>query len=209
MSTVSPGTAAYGGFPTASEAGATRNTLQAGIAGTVTTPVAGVTTTTRASRGWRSSRLAQHRLNRGLTLSPTVAVVNASVTVATDAINAVRIADRRPATLINGKRTGRIRRLEQGAVATLSTLVGGTLYTAGTYTNVPMVRVGAAGDLLAYGGGLACDITVSGGGIVTACTLVAARNGRGYAPDTIVTAAPGTIGPGSAFSITVDTVEQA
>jgi hypothetical protein len=131
-------------------------------------------------------------------------VVNATVAVATDAINTVRQADRVPATLVNGKRTGRIRRVSATSVGTLGTLVGGTGYTDGVYTNVPLVRTTGSGSQL-RASGAAADITVASG-IVTACTLVAARTGEGYTVGDVLTAAGGYIGAGTGFTINVATV---
>ena len=145
MPTVSNGVAAYGAFPPQT-AGDSRTTIQSPFPNRVT-----------PGRDLRKSRLQRHRLNRTIQTTATVAVVNASVAVATDAINTVRFADRVPATLVNGKRTGRIRRLAKGAIATLNTLVGGASYTNGSYTNVPLVRVGSFGPQ----GGAAANITVS------------------------------------------------
>jgi hypothetical protein len=74
--------------------------------------------------------------------------------------------------------------------------VDGTLYTNGTYTNVPLT--GGAGT------GATANITVSGGG-VTACTIV--DTGSGYAVSNVLSATAASIGgTGSGFSITVLTV---
>jgi hypothetical protein len=192
MPTVTNETAAYGAFP-AQIAGASRTTIQTPFANNVT-----------AGRDLRKSRNARHRLNRTIQTTATVAVVNASVAVATDAINTVRQGDRVPATLVNGKRTGRVRRLAQGAVATFNTLVGGTGYTNGSYTNVLLVPVTPTSANIAVGG-VAADITVAGG-IVTVCTLVAARTGENYAAGDVLTAQPGILGAGTGFSINVATI---
>lgn len=82
-----------------------------------------------------------------------------------------------------------------GVPSTLNTLVGGTGYTNGSFTNIPMS--GGSGD------GLLCNITVAGG-IVTVCTIVAGT-GEGYAANDIVTASSG-IGSGTGFSIKVASV---
>jgi hypothetical protein len=90
------------------------------------------------------------------------------------------------------------------AILTLGSLVGGTGYTNGSYTNVPLVRTTGSGSQQ-LAAGAAADITVAGG-IVTVCTLVAARAGEGYTAGTILTAAPGFIGAGTGFTITAATV---
>lgn len=193
MSTVPAGGSAYGAFPSATVAGASRTTVQTPFSNQVT-----------AGFDFRKTRIEKHRLNRTIQTVATVAVVNASVAVATDAINTVRQADRAPATLVNGKRTGRIRRVSQTAVGTIGTLVGGTGYTNGTYTNIPLVRTTGSGSQL-LASGAAANITVAGG-IVTVCTLVATRTGEGYSVGDILTAAAVTIGAGTGFTITVATV---
>ena len=193
MPTVTPGFSAYGGFPSGTVAGASRTTIQTPFSNQVT-----------AGLDFRKSRLARHRLNRTIQTTATVAVVNATVAVSTDAINTVRTNDRRPATIINGKRTGRVRRIALGAVATFSTLVGGTGYTDGSYTNVPLVAnvLTANNQALA---GCAADITVAGG-VVTVCTLTTNRGGEDYEVGNVLTAAPGYIGTGTGFTINVATI---
>jgi hypothetical protein len=193
MSTLPAGESAYGAFPSTTVAGASRTTIQTPFSNQVTSGL-----------DFRKARNVKHRLNRTIQATATVAVVNATVAVATDAINTVRQKDRVPATLVNGKRTGRVRRLAQGAIATLSTLVGGTGYTSASYTNVPLVPNTPTASNTALGGA-AADITVAGG-IVTVCTLVAARNGEDYEVNQVLTAAPGYIGAGTGFTITVATV---
>jgi hypothetical protein len=192
MSTLPAGGSAYGAFPSTTVAGASRTTVQDPFSNQVT-----------SGFDFRKTRIEKHRLNRTIQTTATVAVVNASVAVATDAINTVRQADRVPATLVNGKRTGRIRRVAQGAIATLGSITGGTGYTNGSYTNVPLVRTTGSGSQL-LASGAAANITVAGG-IVTVCTLVAARNGEGYAVGDILTAAGGYLGAGTGFSIPVAT----
>jgi hypothetical protein len=185
MPTVTPGFSAYGAFPSGTVAGANRTTVQTPFSNQVT-----------AGFDFRKARMEKHRLNRTIQTQITTAVVNPSVAVATDAIQTVRFNDRVPATLVNGKRTGRIRRVAVDAILTLGSLVGGTGYTNGSYTNVPLVRTTGSGTQL-LASGAAADITVAGG-IVTVCTLVAARAGEGYTA--------GTILAGTGFTITAATV---
>lgn len=193
MATLTPGFSSYGGFPNATVAGASRTTIQTPFSNQVT-----------AGLDSRKARLDKHRLNRTIQTTATVAVVNATVAVATDAINTVRATDRAPATLVNGKRTGRVRRLATNAINALGSLVGGTGYTNGSYTSIPLVP-NVAG---ASGTGAAADITVAGG-VVTVCTLVSgagARAGENYTAGQLLTAAPGFIGSGTGFTIAVSTV---
>jgi hypothetical protein len=193
MATVTNTDSAYGAMP-AQTAGASRTTVQSPFSDQVT-----------AGRDFRKSRLQRHRLNRTIQTTATAVVVSGTVAQCTDAVNTVRFADRIPATLVNGKRTGRIRRVAKGAIATLNTLVGGSGYTNASYTNIPLVRNVAGNRPL---GGAAADITVSGGA-VTACTLVAARNGEGYTVGEVLTAQAGLLGAGTGFTITVATIDEA
>jgi len=83
-----------------------------------------------------------------------------------------------------------------GLVLTLNTLVGGTLYTNGTYTNVALT--GGSGS------GAKATIVVAGA-TVTTVTLTAA--GNGYAVGNTLSATAATIGgTGSGFSIKVATI---
>jgi hypothetical protein len=83
-----------------------------------------------------------------------------------------------------------------GLVLTLNTLVGGTLYTNGTYTNVTLT--GGSGS------GAKATIVVAGA-TVTTVTLTAA--GNGYAVGNTLSATAATIGgTGSGFSIKVATI---
>ena len=83
-----------------------------------------------------------------------------------------------------------------GLVLTLNTLVGGTLYTNGTYTNVTLT--GGSGS------GAKATIVVSGGS-VTSVTLTTA--GNGYAVGNTLSATAASIGgTGSGFSIKVATI---
>jgi hypothetical protein len=81
-----------------------------------------------------------------------------------------------------------------GQVATTNTLVGGTGYTNGTYTNIP--ATGGAGT------GATLDITVAGGA-VTAATIN--NPGSGYAANNTLSATSG-IGGGTGFSIKVASI---
>jgi hypothetical protein len=83
-----------------------------------------------------------------------------------------------------------------GLILTLNTLVGGTLYTNGTYTNVTLT--GGSGS------GAKATIVVAGA-TVTTVTLTAA--GNGYAVGNTLSATAATIGgTGSGFSIKVATI---
>jgi hypothetical protein len=86
-----------------------------------------------------------------------------------------------------------------GPIATLSTLVAGTSYTNGSYTNVALTG-GSGSKALA-------NITVSGT-VVTVCTLV--RGGSRYSVGDVLSAANTDIGgTGSGFTITVATTTPA
>ena len=83
-----------------------------------------------------------------------------------------------------------------GLVLTLNTLVGGTLYTNGTYTAVTLT--GGAGS------GAKATVVVSGGS-VTSVTITSA--GNGYAVGNTLSATAASIGgTGSGFSINVATI---
>ena len=83
-----------------------------------------------------------------------------------------------------------------GLVLTLNTLVGGTLYTNGTYANVTLT--GGSGS------GAKATIVVSGGSVTTV-TLTTA--GNGYAVGNTLSATAASIGgTGSGFSINVATI---
>jgi hypothetical protein len=123
----------------------------------------------------------------------TVLAANQTVDAAEAAIRVVRRARTNPTTLPTAKVTGTATRKETGAVLTLGTLVGGTGYTNGTYTNVAL----SGGT----GYGATANITVAGG-IVTACTLV--RGGQWYTASDSLTCS--LIGAGSNFAIPAATV---
>ena len=86
-----------------------------------------------------------------------------------------------------------------GPIATLGSITGGTLYTAGTYTDVALT-----GGL---GSGALATITVAAGSV----TAVALTNlGSGYTPGDVLSAATVDIGgTGSGFSIPVATITTA
>lgn len=123
----------------------------------------------------------------GITGATTVADAEA-------AIAAIALADR----AITTNTVGRATRVEvvQGRILTLNTLVGGTLYTAGTYNGVSLT--GGTGT------GATANIVVGGGGAVTSVTLVS--GGSGYDVNETLSAAAASIGgTGSGFSIKVAT----
>jgi hypothetical protein len=83
-----------------------------------------------------------------------------------------------------------------GLVLTLNTLVGGTLYTNGTYTNVTLT--GGSGS------GAKATIVVSGGSVTTVTVTTA---GNGYVVGNTLSATAASIGgTGSGFSIKVATI---
>lgn len=116
-----------------------------------------------------------------------------TVESATAAIADIVIADR----AVTGTSIGRASRVEsvQGKILTLNTLVGGSAYTNGTYTNKALT--GGTGT------GATATIVVSGGA-VTSVTLV--NGGSGYNPGETLSATAASIGgTGSGFSIKVAT----
>jgi hypothetical protein len=84
----------------------------------------------------------------------------------------------------------------QGVVATTLGIVEGTLYTAGTYLNVPLTG--------GQGSGATADIVVSGGGVIS----VTIRNGGSlYVVGDILSASASLIGnTGAGFTVQVATV---
>lgn len=99
----------------------------------------------------------------------------------------------------NGIGTGIVDIKFGGALTAIQIISGGTSYTNGTYTGVPLSYV-TSGD--GYAG--VADITVSGGS-VTAVTINS--GGCSYLPGEYLTAAAALIGgTGSGFSIIVDTI---
>lgn len=84
----------------------------------------------------------------------------------------------------------------QGSLQVLTTLVGGTLYTNGTYTAVPLT--GGAGT------GAQATVIVSGAAVTS---VVITAPGTGYVVGNVLSALAANIGTtGSGFSITVQTV---
>jgi len=129
------------------------------------------------------------------TLATTVAA-NGTVAACKTAIRTVRRTDRIPSSN-NANKTGRVTRVDtvQGKILTVNTLVGGTLYTTGTYSAVALT--GGTGT------GATADITVAGGA-VTVVTIV--NGGAGYDVGEVLSAAAANIGgTGSGFSVTVAT----
>ena len=85
-----------------------------------------------------------------------------------------------------------------GNIATLGAITAGTLYTNGTYNNVPLTG--------GTGSGATANITVSGGG-VTAVQLV--LRGTGYTgTDSLSAAAANIGGTGSGFAVAVGSLTQ-
>lgn len=85
-----------------------------------------------------------------------------------------------------------------GQIAALGAITPGTLYTAGTYPNVPLTG--------GTGSGATANITVAGGA-VTVVTLVS--RGQGYtAADSLSAAAANIGGTGSGFAIPVSSITQ-
>ena len=85
-----------------------------------------------------------------------------------------------------------------GRILTLNTLVGGTGYVTGTYTDVPLT--GGSGT------GATADIVVNVSGVVSSVTIV--NRGNGYAvSDSLSAAAANLGGTGSGFSINVATIQ--
>lgn len=81
-------------------------------------------------------------------------------------------------------------------ILTTTTLVAGTLYTTGTYTNVPLT--GGSGT------GARATIVVSGGGVFS---VMITTSGNNYVVGNVLSASAANIGTtGSGFSITVLTV---
>lgn len=83
-----------------------------------------------------------------------------------------------------------------GTVLTTNTLVAGTGYTNGTYTNISLIS--------GTGSGAKATIVVAGG-VVTTVTIT--NGGKGYLVGNVLSAVASTIGgTGSGFSVTVATI---
>ena len=125
----------------------------------------------------------------------TVLAANQTVDTAEAAIFTVRRARTTPSTLPTAKVTGTATRKETGSVAPTGTIVVGSGYTNGTYTNVAL----SGGT----GYGATANITVAGG-IITAVTLV--RGGQWYLVGDVLSCL--LIGAGSNFALPVSTITQ-
>ena len=124
---------------------------------------------------------------------------SATVDAAETAIFTVRRGRTTPSTLPTAKVTGTVTRKETGAIATFGTLVAGSGYTPGTYTNVAL----SGGS----GYGATANITVGTAGVgttVTAATLN--RPGQWYT--TSDTLSCQLIGAGTLFALPVATITQ-
>jgi hypothetical protein len=87
-----------------------------------------------------------------------------------------------------------------GPIGTLGAITGGTLYTNGTYTNVPLTG--------GSGGSSALATIVVAGGAVTSVTITSGGQ-RYLSSDTGLSAAASTIGgTGSGFSVPVSTLSR-
>lgn len=85
-----------------------------------------------------------------------------------------------------------------GAIATLGAITPGTLYTAGTYTGVPLTG--------GTGSGAQATITVAGGAVTA---VVLSAQGTGYTVNDSLSAAAANIGgTGSGFAIPVASITQ-
>lgn len=85
-----------------------------------------------------------------------------------------------------------------GNILTFNTLVGGTLYTTGTYTNVPLTGGSGTGAL--------ATITVAGGAVTSVVITVNAWGQNYVVGNTLSAAAANIGGTGSGFSVNVATL---
>ena len=89
----------------------------------------------------------------------------------------------------------------QGTILALNTIVGGSLYVDGLYTDIPLTNVSGSNA----GADATADITVSGGA-VTAVSVV--NPGVNYVVGDVLTASQANIGgAGSGFTVTVTVIE--
>jgi len=93
-----------------------------------------------------------------------------------------------------------------GAASGLSLTSGGSLYTPGTYSNVPLVYVTQPTSPKIGGTGITATIVVGGTGVVTGINVISTP-GSGYAAGDVLTAPSlPPIGTGSGFTATITSV---
>jgi len=112
----------------------------------------------------------------------------ANITVSSNAVTAVTIVNDGNGYLPTDTLSASPALLGTG-VNTYGTITGGTLYTNGTYLNVPMIN--ATSTPAGTGSGATANITVSGGAVTG---IVAQDRGVGYKTTDILTADPAYIG---------------
>jgi hypothetical protein len=112
----------------------------------------------------------------------------ANITVSSNAVTAVTIVNDGNGYLPDDTLSASSALLGNG-VNTYGTITGGTLYTNGTYLNVPMLN--ATSTPAGIGSGATANITVSGGAVTG---IVAQDRGVGYKATDILTADPIYIG---------------
>ena len=147
----------------------------------------------------RKSRLREFQPLLTIASTATTVAANATVEACNTAQLAVYNTDRRPTTLPAGRRTGRVVRVENGGIATVGTLTGGTDYTDGSYTNVPLSVVSRPWQQTSA----TANITVAGG-VVTVLTIV--RPGENHIVGDVLTVRGGLIGPGTGLERPVATI---
>jgi len=112
----------------------------------------------------------------------------ANITVASNAVSAVTIVNDGNGYLVGDILSAAAASIGNG-VNTYSTITGGTLYTNGTYLNVPMIN--ATSTPVGVGSGATANITVSGGAVTG---ITAQDRGVGYKDTDILTANSAFIG---------------
>jgi hypothetical protein len=112
----------------------------------------------------------------------------ANITVASNAVSAVTIVNDGNGYLVGDILSAAPASIGNG-VSTYSTITGGSLYTDGTYLNVPMIN--ATSTPVGLGTGATANITVSGGAVTG---ITAQDRGVGYKDTDILTANPAFIG---------------